>query len=361
MSQQTPGAAPPITARRLRTPGGARAGRGSRKSTLHHVEMSGPSAMSAQLWSTSAVAPMRAFEYWRDLLCDTFVQLSAAPTGPGIFAGQIEHASFADFEISTVRADGHRVRRTRQHIARAGEEYLLASVQTKGRCRVEQDGRYAELTPGAMALFDSTRPYTLNFDETVERVVVRVPLGGILAETGLHQATGLTATRLGGDGPAGVVAQFFHGLSRLHDSDAAAATALAAHGRGLMASALLLSDGRIPHDAAASLATVRGYLRMKHSDPDLTIDDVARACLVSRRTLYRLFESVPGGVGGLLRHIRVEHAQALLRADRSRPLTSVAAACGFAGERQFYRVFRQETGSTPGDYRACNTDGTPGQ
>jgi hypothetical protein len=68
--------------------------------------MSGPPAMSAQLWSTSAVPPMRAFEYWRDLLCDTFVQVSAAPTGPGIFAGRIVHASFADFEVSTVRADG---------------------------------------------------------------------------------------------------------------------------------------------------------------------------------------------------------------------------------------------------------------
>jgi transcriptional regulator GlxA family with amidase domain len=77
--------------------------------------------------------------------------------------------------------------------------------------------------------------------------------------------------------------------------------------------------------------------------------------------VYRLFEGVPGGVGGLLRHIRIQHAQALLRADPSRSLTSVAAACGFADERQFYRVFRQETGRTPGHYRACNTDGTPSQ
>jgi AraC-like DNA-binding protein len=213
-----------------------------------------------------------------------------------------------------------------------------------------------------MALYDSTRPYTLHFDEAFEQVVVQVPLGGILADTGLHEATRLTATRLGGDGPAGVVAQFFHGLSRLYESDPAAATALAAHGRGLMASAVLLSDGRTPRDRTAiSLTRAQGYLRTKHSDPDLTIDDVARACLVSRRTLYRLFEGVPGGVGSLLRRIRVEHAQALLRADASCSLESVAAACGFAGERQFYRVFRQETGSTPGDYRACDTDGSPGQ
>jgi AraC-like DNA-binding protein len=318
--------------------------------------------MSAQLWSTSAVSPMRALEYWRDLICDTFVQLSAAPTGPGIFAGRIVHASFADFEISTVRSDGQRVRRTRQHIARAGEEYLLASVQTKGRGRVEQDGRCAELAPGDMAMYDSTRPYTLHFDEAFEQVVVQVPLGGLLADTGLYEATRLTATRLGGDGPAGVVALFFHGLSRLHESEPAAATALAARGRGLMTSALLLADGRTPHNHAGSSLTraqVLSSLRTKHSNPKLTIDDVARTCLVSRRTLYRLFEGVPGGVSGLLRHIRVEHAQVLLRADPSRSLTSVAAACGFARERQFYRVFRQETGSTPGHYRACNTNRTP--
>jgi AraC-like DNA-binding protein len=211
-----------------------------------------------------------------------------------------------------------------------------------------------------MALYDSTRPYTLHFEETVEQIVVRVPLRGILADTGLCGATRFTATSLGGDGPAGVIAQFFHGLSRVHDSDPATATALAAHGRGLMGAALLLADGRTPHDhAAMSLAKVQGYLRAQHGDPDLTVDEVARACLVSRRTLYRLFEGVPGGVSGLLRHIRVEHAQALLRTDPSRSLRSVAAACGFAGERQFYRVFRQETGSTPGDYREYNTDGTP--
>jgi hypothetical protein len=67
--------------------------------------MSGPPAMSAQLWSTSAVPPMRAFEYWRDLLCDTFVQVSAAPTGPGIFAGRIVHASFAQVENYQIRPD----------------------------------------------------------------------------------------------------------------------------------------------------------------------------------------------------------------------------------------------------------------
>jgi AraC-like DNA-binding protein len=302
----------------------------------------------------------RAFEYWRDLICDTFVQLSALPTREGPFAGQIVHANTATFEISTVRAGGQRVRRTTELIKRAGEEYLLASIQTKGHGRIEQDGRVAVLDPGSMALYDSTRPYTLHFDDAFEQVVVQVPLGQILAETGLPDAGGVTAIKLGGDSPAGVVAEFFHGLSRIYETDPQAAMALAAHGRGLMASALMLSSGRVRQANAGSSLTrqkVHTFLRARHDDPTLTVDDVARACLISRRTLYRLFEDTPGGVWSLLRSIRIEHAQALLRADTWRPLESIALACGFAGERQFYRVFRQETGFTPGEFRAAGTAG----
>jgi AraC-like DNA-binding protein len=306
------------------------------------------------------VPESRAFEYWRDLICDTFVQLSAAPTREGSFAGQIVHANPAALEISTVRAGGQRVRRTSQLIKRAGEEYLLASVQTKGHGRIEQDGRVAALDPGSMALYDSTRPYTLHFDDAFEQVVVQVPLGEILAETGLRDASGVTAMKLGGDSPAGVVAQFFHGLSRIYETTPQEATALAAHGRGLMACALMLSSGCVPQaNAASSLARqqVHAFLRARHGDPTLTVDDMAHACLISRRTLYRLFEGTPGGVGSLLRRTRIEHAQALLCADTWRPIESIALACGFAGERQFYRVFRQATGFTPGEFRAAGTAG----
>lgn len=308
----------------------------------------------ADVWSTSAVTAARAFEYWRDLICDTFVQLSATPTGPGAFAGTLEHADLESFEVTTVHAGGQRVRRTPQLIARAGEEYLLASIQTKGRGRIEQDGRVAELVPGEMALYDSTRPYTLHFDDTFEQVVVQVPLRGLLAETGLRDARGVTGVKLGGDSPAGVVAQFFHGLSHLQRSDPVGAAALAGQGRGLLAAALALSAGRPTRDEILTRHRIQAFLRTHHGDPELTVDDVAHAFLISKRTLYRLFDGTPGGVATLLRRVRVEHAKSLLRTAPARPLESVALACGFAGERQFYRVFRQETGLTPGQFRGTN-------
>jgi AraC-like DNA-binding protein len=317
-------------------------------------------AGAADVWSTSVVEQSHAFEYWCEVICDIFVQLSAVPTEKCSFAGQLVHADLAALEISTVCAGGQRVRRTPRLIARAGEEYLLASIQTKGHGRIEQDGRVAVLDPGSVAVYDSTRPYTLHFDETFEQTVVQVPLGDMLAETGLRDSGGVTARKLGGEGPAGVVAQFLCGLSRIYPSDPQAAMSLATHGRGLMALALLVSSGRGRQaDASGSLARqqVVAFLRARHGDPTLRVDDVAHACLISRRALYRLFEGTPGGVGSLLRRIRIEHAQALLRADTSRSLESIALACGFAGERQFYRVFRRDTGCTPGEFRAAGTAG----
>ncbi len=42
--------------------------------------------------STSAVAPNEAFPFWQDLICDTFVQLSASPTTGVPFHGRIVHS-----------------------------------------------------------------------------------------------------------------------------------------------------------------------------------------------------------------------------------------------------------------------------
>jgi hypothetical protein len=55
--------------------------------------------------------------------------------------------------------------------------------------------------------YDSTRPYTLHSDDAFEQVVVQVPLGEMLAETGLRSAGGVTATILASPSPAGVVAR----------------------------------------------------------------------------------------------------------------------------------------------------------
>lgn len=82
------------------------------------------------------------------------------------------------------------------------------------------------------------------------------------------------------------------------------------------------------------------------------MDRIAYACKLSRGQLYRLFAQTDDGPMRLLRRLRVEQAQKLLLGAPEQTIAPIAQALGFTGERNFYRVFRAETGLAPGEYRA---------
>ncbi|MFC5066008.1 helix-turn-helix domain-containing protein [Actinomycetospora atypica] len=301
------------------------------------------------MWSTSSVGPDQAFDYWHDLICDAFVQLSASPKGRGSFAGDIEHHELEDVGLSVVSADGQRVDRTRDLIARSHEDYLLASIQLEGAGRVHQDGRAAGLTAGTMAFYDSTRPYTLDFDHRFRQLVVQVPKSAV----GLGRTLGATAVALDPTGAGRLASDFFVGLAREH-ALGHSAPALAQHAIGLFEFALGLAASTAPTATgtdAAVLERIRTTIARAAGDPELGADDVAAACHVSRRTLFRVLAADGCSFRDLLRHERVRRAKALLRADEHLPVAVVAARSGFAGPAQFHRTFRDAVGVSPGAYR----------
>jgi AraC-like DNA-binding protein len=320
----------------------------------HHPRVRTPSAPEPAgrgpvTVTTDSVRPGEEFAFWQDLICETFVQLSAAPTTEAPFRGRIAHRVVGDVALTTVRASGQRVCRTPRLIARSSEEYVLASIQLAGQGTVAQDGREARLAPGAMAFYDSTRPYTLHFADAFEQLVVQVPRRALPAGT----VAGATGVALGADSSARLVADFFRGLAHRQAADPAGTAALAPHAVGLLGSALCLAAGPGPGPGSAALdrERVKAHLAARYADPRLGADAVAEACHLSRRSLFRLFESEPEGLGDVLRRVRVTAAQGLLRGQPRLPLAVVAARCGFAGEASFHRAFRAVTGTTPAAYR----------
>jgi AraC-like DNA-binding protein len=305
--------------------------------------------------STTQVAAPQAFAYWREMICDTFVQLTAEPVAGASarFSGRIGHVGLGSVEMSTVVAGGQHVRRTPALIARSNEEFLLASIQVRGAGRVEQDGQVAELTSGAMAFYDSTRPYTLHFDGDFEQLVVQLPkdkLVGLPADT-----RKFTAQRLDRSGPGGAVGGFFRSLARAQRDNPAATSVLQPQAIGMFTAAAACAAGSQPTDLSLERVRVEEFLRRHLADSALDAQRIADACHMSRRTLYRLLGAE--GVAAHLRRLRIEHAQTLLLADPRRPVGAVAAACGFDSEAGFYRAFRVATGLTPGDYRQAGTSG----
>lgn len=298
--------------------------------------------------TTDEVTPRHAFDRWQDLISDTFVPLTAAPTSDRPFRGRVVHSSVGQVELTTVRAGGQHVRRTPRLIARSCEEYLLASIQIAGCGQVSQGGRSVVLQPGAMVFYDSTRPYDLHFPERFEQLVVQVPRSGLPGRA-LERAT---AVGMSAHGSTRVVVDFLRGLARQAMHDPGDVVVLAPHALGLVTAALTAAAGGDRGSAHVDRECVLAHLTAHASDPGLDADSVARACHLSRRSLYRLFEDEPEGFGETLRRLRVTSAQQLLRAEPQRPVAAVAARSGFGGAAQLHRAFRAAAGTTPAAYRA---------
>jgi AraC-like DNA-binding protein len=291
-----------------------------------------------------------AFTDYRELISRTLVPVAASPHGDGPFWAELDHAACAEMQIITVRSTAQRVRRTSALIDDAAAGYAMATIHVAGHCQMEQDGRSARLTPGAIVFCDSTRPFGFSFDGPFEQLIVQVPRTAV-PERALRRASGVP---LGGDdGRAAAVGAFFRALAP-HDP-----SALATHALGLISSTVSIAAGGETGSAELDRERVMQFLRRAFRDPYLDADTVARSCHLSRRTLFRLFGEAPRSLAEELREVRVVEAQRLLRGRPDRSVADVAAACGFLGETQLRRAFRAVTGTTPGRYRTEATDPVP--
>jgi AraC-binding-like domain len=228
--------------------------------------------------TTSTVPTGEAFAYWREMICATFVRLAAEPVTAGGFNGRIEHVPVGDLELSTVVAGSQHVRRTRSLIAQGKEEYLLASIQQRGMGRVEQDGRAATLSPGDLAFYDSTRPYTLHFDNPFHQLVVQIPKRDLM----LNDTRQLTARALGQGTAGGVVATFFTSLFGVAKGSRQQSEVLLPNAVGLLTAAASLA-GRVEPGPDAAEALARGrvlaFLSSNLADPRLDAATVAKAAM----------------------------------------------------------------------------------
>ncbi len=282
------------------------------------------------------------FASYREVISRTLVPLAATQLGDGTFWAELDGVGCGELRITTVRSTAQRVRRTSALIDDATAGYAMATIHVAGECRVEQDGRSARLTPGAIVFCDSTRPFDFSFAGPFEQVVVQVPLDAV-PERALRRASGLP---LGGeDGRAAAVGAFSRALPGADNS------ALATHARGLISSTVSIAAGAETAPAELDRERVLHHLRGAFRDSSLDADAVARGCHLSRRTLFRLFRDTPQSLADELREIRVAEAQRLLRAHPGRPVADIAAASGFRGETQLRRAFRAVAGTTPGRYR----------
>jgi len=316
------------------------------------------------LLSTDAVPRAERLAYWTDMICNVYVQLGCDPVRPddaGDFVGHIRQHQLPSLDVSVVSSGAQKVTRTPAHIARSSDDYFLVSIQARGRGVVRQDGRDAVLAAGDFALYDSTRPYQLLFDDAFEQIVLKLPGERLRSE--LRDTEILTATTVSGREGAG---HLLLGMIRTLREDidtlqAASALAVANGVRSILVAGLQTLPAA--HSPGLSQLTAYHLARIKRrideqlGDPALSVGSLAAELGVSESQIHRLFKSEPMTASRYIWERRLEACSRDLLEPRlaGRPLAEIAYSRGFNDAAHFSRAFRDRFGCSPREWRQQRT------
>jgi AraC-like DNA-binding protein len=295
-----------------------------------------------QLLSTDAVPRDQRLAYWTDMICNVYVQLGCDPVREGDtcdFEGSIRQHALPGLDVSVVTSGPQKVMRTPGHISHSSDDYFLVSIQARGRGVVRQDGRDAVLAAGDFALYDSTRPYQLLFDESFEQIVLKLPGERLRSE--LRDTEALTATTVSGRAGAGhLLLGMIHTLRE--DIDTLQPT-----------SALAASAPSLSNLTAYHLARVKRLIDEQLADPSLSVGTLAAGLGVSVSHIHRVFRSEPLTPSQYIWERRLEACSRDLLEPRlaGRPVAEIAYGRGFNDAAHFSRAFRERFGCSPREWR----------
>lgn len=308
--------------------------------------------------STADVEAGQRLAYWADMVCDAYVQLDCDTLGgAATIEGEITVDRLATLSLSRVRSGAQLVRRTPARIARAGEDFMLVSIQISGHGQVWQDGRVAQLGPGDFALYDSTRPYTLRFEEHFQQYVLMLP--GPTLRTRLRDTARLTASAVSGQRGAG------HLLIGMIDTLASDIDALAPESAAAVADSvtqiLVAGLSTLPAAHAVQPSQRTAYLRQQLKalvrehlrEPGLSVPGLARALRLSPSTLHRAWAGEPCSLADWIWAERLDAARRDLcdPALAARGIGEIAFSWGFNDAAHFSRAFRARFGCPPRELR----------
>ena len=302
-------------------------------------------------WDISSTTQPGAFDQYRASF-DGLIEVDDVMDAYGSpFRSQNQTTIFASGFVSRARSSAQTLRRPAPLVRRADLD-AVCLILVRSDATGEADGRSVAVGDRGLLLQDYSRPGLLHWEDLdlvlCMRPRNRIPAG--LLGGDLHGRV------LGSDqAVARLVGDQLESLSYHAPSMDPEAAELA-----LDAIFLLLDRGACgrgalePEHRGALYKGVRhralAYIRDNLAAPELSVASVARACAVSRATLFRAFDG-EGGVQHCIQGMRLDQARRALaeRASSGRSIAEVAYAHGFPCPAYFSRAFRARFGYPPSD------------
>lgn len=306
--------------------------------------------------TTSEIAPRDRFAFWREAVCESYVQLDCNSPRPDTFHGEIQLHRMSQISASVVGGSEQLVRRRRRDIGRASEAFFLVSLQLENDGMIEQADRVAILQKGDFTLYSSVDPYTITVPDNFKQLVIQVPRDRMLSR--LPNADLLTATAVrGNSGLGGLVRDSIPRLieASVH-TDGVAHACLQDTIVDVLASGIATLRSASMHLTAPErqqMARARSFICNNLKNPDFNRVVLADHLEISVRRLSEIFKADGTPVAMMIREMRLQRIAADLCDIRCSGLSisQIAMKWGINNLQHFPRMFRKQFGKSPRDYQ----------
>lgn len=310
----------------------------------------------ATFLSTNSVKQQERFSFWREAVCDSYVQLDCNSSAPDTFQGEIILHRLSQLSASFVAGSKQEVRRRKRDIARSHDASFLISLQLNREAVIEQADRAAHLTPGDFALYSSTDRYALHLPDGFRQLVIQVPRDDLLRR--LPNADLLTGTTVrGGSVMGGLVNDsVLRMVSAIDQSNEVVRHCMQDTIVDLFATGLAsLDQAKFELSAPEQQVLLRAnaFLKSNLANPDLDRTMLAEAVGFSVRRLGEIFQGDGKSIAMTIRAMRLQRIAADLKDQRFGrcSISDIAYRWGVRNLQSFNRMFRTHFGQTPREYR----------
>lgn len=328
---------------------------------MQQIERAVPSRQSA--WNTVGVRPDEQFAYYREAICQAFMNLTPEPAAAAGFPASVEHVRLGDAAINRVSFPEHVVRRSAADIAASNRSCFYLNLKLAGRCRIQQGDREISLSSGQVGIFDSDRQFALLHDRGPQLRVASFWVPAEALRERLPASFDVAAARVSDDPFVGhLIAETARTLSggalRMSEDEGQrlfralielVAVSLSRRSRAGAAESESIAD-------TTTLALKRAIHR-RLREPGLAVADVAEAVGISERYVHKLLARSGSSFTDYVIDHRLDGAARDLNdpAMADRAIGAIAFDWGFSDLSHFTRRFKQRFGCRPRDWRAAKT------
>jgi AraC family transcriptional regulator, positive regulator of tynA and feaB len=318
-------------------------------------------------WTTAQLPEPRRFEYWREVICQSFVSLRPERLHGSYRAGTAQpfDCTLSAWEsrgllFGRVSGTGQQVHRDAAGIQTSDRPVYFLNIQKSGHGEIEQGGVRAVLDQHSFAIVDATQPFRMLLSDDFEHLSIKIPKEMLCPS--LSNAHNATARKV--DAKRGVGRLAVNALETLADEinllDSTSAKFAIDQALALTACALNAASGHssVPNAQPQNkLVTLRSQaialIARSLDDPDLDVHHIAQSLGVSVRYVQLAFAAAQTSVGKWVLEQRLQRCKDDLLNTHLSPMAvgNIALKHGFSDLSHFSRAFKLRYGQAPGQLR----------